>query len=734
MSFWYWHDSLLFYVLVGKLYLSLRAFLIMYSILTMALKFRDCQGTLLLEEAAKGIKATGDFNDLKEEAQRAKKNMMTIKKKANQQLVTIQKHKNKVMNQVREARKKVDNILDEIERKTMADLERNFANETTTTQGDIKMYDDITNGLNDATDLFVGKQKCVGEKGIFVGVKRAHVLVQDSDRIINFVKHNFTYEPPRFSTDVRISNWIRSVGVLGTFSFRTKAYVAEYLNKYHVKLPVADEKVCDIFGCKFLDNDHVVITDWDNQNVKKLDGDFQVIDSVEVDGNPNHICILNPMMIAVTMPNQKYVQLIELTPRMVLSQKIVTEDTCRGIGCHGDLMYVTCGGFKGESDGRILVYNLSGDLTRSFERNNSGQKVFVCPIAIAMNSDGTMMTVADGQRGVITMTTQNDVVSVVADKDCVWPCGICIDKKDNAMVCCGRSSSVIQIACLNKVGTILTQANGIKEPRALCYDSNNMRLLVTQKKSNEVMLFQLKHPDMKFVLTETKDKLENANGALDEKKTNEISVKDQKYRNKGTPRAVKPNPSNIVDMEEKVKEIKSPVKENEEKSKSTEIGALETLKVNVKNQKDDKFVFKIVKGDNNDKLVKVVEKRHEIVKETQDEESPYNGKLDVVIEEAKDTKAEIQVNSSKPAVTSNQTTDTHKEASASVPKKQAITKQAQVVISKKQETNKQGTGTTPRPMSRQNVSTPASTGKFGNTNVSTPVSKPNSATTKAKSS
>lgn len=571
---------------------------------------------MLVDEAAKNFKKTDEFKDVKEEVLRAKKNMILMTKKGSQHRTKLEKLKSKLLNQIRESRKKVDKILDDLENATVTELEKECSRETLETRNDFKIYDDIISGLNGVTELFAGKKdSSESEKQAFVGVKQAKKLIKDSDRVSAFVKHSFNYEPIKFSPDTRINVWLKSIALLGSFSFRTKMYSAELLDKYNVRIP-EDKKDCDIFGCKFLEDGKVIITDWDNKNVKILSSDYKISDFIALEGPPNDICILNHQTVLVTLPQQKLVQFIDISPKMILTRRIATDDTCRGLACHGGMIYVVCGGFKGESDGKVCVYSVTGDLVRVIEKNNNGQRIFYSPIAIAVVSDGKMLHITDGQRGIITMTTENDVVSVIADKQCAWPCGICVDRNDNALVCCGQSNTIMHFAGLDKVGTILSSQDGIKEPRFICFDANNVRLLLTTKKSNSVFLYQLNFSDLseKVLNDDLPPKCEDPKGNLKlEKKKEEHKKNDNKSPPKTETQIHNPNEAAVLEKE------------------------AEANPSSVRKADDGKLVFKIVTGDNNEKLAKVIGKDQETKIKITEGTNPYSATLAVVKEETKET-------------------------------------------------------------------------------------------------
>ncbi|XP_045211706.2 uncharacterized protein LOC123563147 [Mercenaria mercenaria] len=456
-----------------------------------AVNHRTCNNVMLIQHAAKGVAKRDECKETKDHIRRVKKELIAWKKRAEKDMARTEKQKATLMNKIIQSRKRIDKILDIMEKATILELERACNLDGGQMQDDTKMYGEIIASLDViAGMLTASKGDTDGESTIFVGTKRANETFRKAERIMNFVRHTIAVEPIRYVPDGRIIDWLKSLQFLGTFSHQQKVYTGSYLERHDVS--AADEyKDCDMFGSTILEDGRLMLTDWDNKKVKLLDTSYKVIDQLVLLGHPDDICSLNPQEAAVTMTMQKNVQFIKIVPKMCLSRIIYTDEHCRGITYHDGQIYVVCGGFKSEGNGKILVYTVLGEHVKTIERNNAGQRIFSCPIAVQVVSDGNLLYVTDGQRGIVTLTKNNDVVSVLSSKDVSWPCGICVDRKDNALICNGRSSNIIQVCGLDTIAVILTHKDGVKRPHSVCFDPNNLRIIMTSNKSKFISVFQL---------------------------------------------------------------------------------------------------------------------------------------------------------------------------------------------------------------------------------------------------
>ncbi|XP_052762617.1 uncharacterized protein LOC128205181 [Mya arenaria] len=464
-----------------------------------AVNHRTCMNVVMVQQVAKGVAKTDEFKEVRDGMKQVKKELTALKKKNEKGLATVDKQKTAIMKKIKASRKKLDQILDQLEKNTIAELEKACVRGATQLKDDIEVYDEILESFETVTELFTAvKNDPEVESGVYVGMKRCKEKIKEGNRLVEFKKVTTLNEPIKFIPDSRLAGWLKSLTLLGTFESENKAYIGEFLKTVNIQM-LSDMRDSDIFGCDFFKDGSLVLSDWDNKNVKLLDENFDIDDYITVDGNPNDVCVLNPDDIAVTMPIQKTIQFIQVKPKMALKHTIKTDDSCRGLASHNGRLFVVCGGFKGEKEGKVVVFSLTGDHIRTIERNNSGQRIFACPIAVCVSSDGKLIHVTDGQRGVVTLTQENDVVSVVSDRETKWPCGICMDKHDNALICNGQSNTVIQVSGINKIATVIQKGDKIKKPHSICCDPATMKMVLTVSKSRVIFVYQLKSPTTKEI-------------------------------------------------------------------------------------------------------------------------------------------------------------------------------------------------------------------------------------------
>ena len=471
---------------------------------------RSCTSTKVITEAAKGITDTEEYKDIKIRITAAKAEMEELKKQASTKVSSLIKEKDKATATIKEFRKKIENILDQMEKDTHQELETEYGRCLEQLEHDIKICSNTINRFDAFTSMLqVNKNDPVEKPSIiFVGIQRAKQTIKFVNEIVQLSKLTETAEYLRFFPEERIVTWLTSLKLLGMFAHQQRPYTQISVETYNVS-HMSDKKSCDIYGSCLLDNGDILLTDWDNMKVKRLDEKFNITDTCEVPGNPMGICSINPHEAAVTLTLQQTLQFIKLDKTMTLSRKLVLGESCRGVTCHYGYIYVVCGGFKNENVGTVRIYTIAGSLVKIVETNNSGQRIFSTPITISVSPTGKTYHVTDGQRGVITITQSNDVVSIMSKKEFSWPCGITLDSHDNVLVCCSKSQSILQTFGLFSLDTILTYDDGVRRPSSVCLDKKQLKLIVTSNMSNVVRVFQLKAGPITGVPPQTSPAVDN---------------------------------------------------------------------------------------------------------------------------------------------------------------------------------------------------------------------------------
>ncbi|XP_045170655.2 uncharacterized protein LOC128545922 isoform X1 [Mercenaria mercenaria] len=262
-----------------------------------------------------------------------------------------------------------------------------------------------------------------------------------------------------------------------------------FLDTHGIKMK-DDKYDCRVVSFCMTDEGYIFLTDYENKRLKKLDNTYSIVSYLDLPDSPSGVCRIGDVRFAVTLTNQKKVQFVLTTEPMKLQTSFSVGDRCRSIAHSNGLLYVCCGGyaFKEEGPGHLEIYNIDGGLLRSFFDS------LTVPAYLDISNNGREIYVSDPAKGLVVLDKNGKLLIQYqhGDKKEMH----CICRITDNKLCCAvfSSNEIVMIANDGRQKQqILTEKDGLKQPRALCYDSKHSRLIVYMDGfRNEIKVFQLK--------------------------------------------------------------------------------------------------------------------------------------------------------------------------------------------------------------------------------------------------
>lgn len=141
----------------------------------------------------------------------------------------------------------------------------------------------------------------------------------------------------------------------------------------------------------------------------------------------------------------------------------------------------------------VFISLHKGTLLRSLTKSANGKQLTPRPMNVAVSQDGSFVIVADLFRGFVTFDRQGMQLSVINIQEMEGACDVCVDIRENVIVCCSQSRNVIQIARDRKTCFVLLGESVFEElPSTVFYDTKQARLLITMSSNNSVKLYSVK--------------------------------------------------------------------------------------------------------------------------------------------------------------------------------------------------------------------------------------------------
>lgn len=142
-----------------------------------------------------------------------------------------------------------------------------------------------------------------------------------------------------------------------------------------------------------------------------------------------------------------------------------------------------------EEIGKVVRYNLAGEMTQTVQYDTIGKEMYLKPKYISENSNGDIV-VCDTNAVVVTDRWRRHCFTYTGHPpERFSPYGICIDEWSNILV---SGYSPLKVDVIEKNGQFITSLyiNDTYIPWGLCYDMNTRRLFVGSYFDNIVRVFR----------------------------------------------------------------------------------------------------------------------------------------------------------------------------------------------------------------------------------------------------
>jgi hypothetical protein len=393
-----------------------------------------------------------------------------------------------LIQEIKSERKKINDHLDKMEQELLQEVDETFQIKLQHLELNMKQIDERIAVLQESLKkINAAKQENESEKFVHIKlVNEEKKIARDSLEDLEESRETGTirFDPYRLSTDSEYN----TIGNILHFPMIELEKCAEFTARLK-----DDKESCKMFGMCTCDNGCIIMTDYNNKCVKKMNDSFQVISLLNLTDNPIGICQIDSSLLAVTLMNVKTVQFISQKEPMKLQQSFKGGDRCRGIAYKDGLIYVCCGGYKdrGEGVGHLDVYTISGKLVLSHYDE------IICPVNVTISNTTMEVFVIDMHKGILKINENRRMRSLTVDNK-QFSNPYCICKINISQYCVGfyTTHNFLLMSYDGKDQVELPiNEDGSINPICLCFDNKTSRLVVSCLESDKLTVCNLKISD-----------------------------------------------------------------------------------------------------------------------------------------------------------------------------------------------------------------------------------------------
>jgi hypothetical protein len=215
----------------------------------------------------------------------------------------------------------------------------------------------------------------------------------------------------------------------------------------------------------------ILLTDCDNNKVKRLNTNNNVENFYDFDASPTGICCVSNSEVAVKLSKNK-IQLFSVGSPLSKGKTIDIENG----GQFG--LTMCCGDLWSSASNGVNVYSTSSNLVKSIVNDQNGKSIFKSNVQhMAVTTDTVIVT--DSCDGAVCLNKDGTVIRELRDSRLKNTGGVCV-ADDGTVFLCGYQSN--NIVMFNRDGTCLGELIGkdsdLKAPFSVCFDGTKNRLIV----------------------------------------------------------------------------------------------------------------------------------------------------------------------------------------------------------------------------------------------------------------
>jgi hypothetical protein len=188
------------------------------------------------------------------------------------------------------------------------------------------------------------------------------------------------------------------------------------------------------------------------------------------------------------MPSLMIIEFADFNKNPVSKGSFNANFHCRGIAFFEQNLYTAGGGFDGEEQGQVNIFNTKGIHLRMFQKDLDGNHFFA-PRSLLVEANAIYVTdCKDG--GAVCLDFEGRWKWKCIISKLTYPWGVCFTTNGNLLISGRDSNNIVVVSKDGKyIGDLLNKNDAIAAPKAICIDKQNSRLLVAESKMRHLKIF-----------------------------------------------------------------------------------------------------------------------------------------------------------------------------------------------------------------------------------------------------
>ncbi|XP_060588500.1 uncharacterized protein LOC132743921 [Ruditapes philippinarum] len=278
----------------------------------------------------------------------------------------------------------------------------------------------------------------------------------------------------RFTENAELKSLIIASTSLGSVEKTTEnnSLLYKVSSQKEINIKMKNDGVqCYINDICQLTDGTIILADSNNKRIKRLDGNYNIKDCLDLESYPRGICCTGNTEVAVKLYNDKVWFISTGNSLSKMRDISVTGGGYWGMAyCAGQLWVSDLNG--------VNVYNMTDTLLKSFSKDVNGQRIFKSsPQQMAVSGDTIIVT--DNSDGAVCLNRDGTVKRELRDKRLANTRGVCVANDGTVFISGLNSNNILMFDRDGKCfGELVGKDAGLIKPTSLLYDDKKNCLIV----------------------------------------------------------------------------------------------------------------------------------------------------------------------------------------------------------------------------------------------------------------
>ncbi|XP_060594254.1 uncharacterized protein LOC132748662 [Ruditapes philippinarum] len=459
-----------------------------YCLLCIATEHRSCDEVNKIEDVSKQCVTQAEIQSLLDGTQTVQDKMKSLTVKQKQNVTAIEKEKEAIEGKLDDTVTKLIEHIRKLKRETTKCLNDKYST----------LKEELVSAISvsgrTAEDLKQTKEQLHTIDSLdleqqFVRMKLMKKTSQDANTFITEGEAEGTkfidFTVNKELTDIIAkANSIGDVttGIVGEQKLKQRQYTIKSTKVINVKLS-NDKQGCCISDICRLPDDTILLTDFNNNNIKRLNTNDSVQNVYDFDAWPTGICCVSNSEMAVKFNNNK-IQLFTVCSSLSKGRTININNG----GFFG--LAICCGDLWSSTQNGVNVYSTSSNLVKSIVNDQNGKSIFKSNVQHMSVTSGTVI-VTDGSDGAVCLNKDGTVIRELRDRRLKNTRGVCVADDGTIFLCAYQSNNIVMFnRDGNCLGELIGKDFGLKTPISMFFDGRRNSLIVGCGSTNTLFVIE----------------------------------------------------------------------------------------------------------------------------------------------------------------------------------------------------------------------------------------------------